>query len=234
MKAILLAAGLGTRLRPLTDNIPKCLVPINGQTLLGLWIDKLINLGVTEILINTHYFCEQVEQYISGHPYKSRISLVYEPELLGTGGTLVKNSDFWRHDTCFVIHADNYCQSDLSDMLQAHENRPTQADVTLLLFATDKPSSCGIVQLDNHNMVCEFHEKVANPPGNLASGALFIFSPAVYSKYFKTIPKNMFYDLSSDIVPSMIGSMLGWRTNEAYLDIGTPENYEKAQLLAQN
>ncbi|MCF6434681.1 MULTISPECIES: nucleotidyltransferase family protein [Pseudoalteromonas] len=231
MKAILLAAGLGTRLRPLTNHIPKCLVPIDGECLLGLWIDKLIHLGVTEILINTHYFSQQVEQYIAKHPHRDLITLVYEPQLLGTGGTLIQNKGFWKDDTCFVIHADNYCHSTLTDMLRAHQHRPKHTDLTLLLFQTEHPSSCGIVKLDKHQVVCEFHEKVANPPGNLASGALFLFSPQVYEKYFRTLSEQKFYDLSSDIVPNMINAMLGWCTDGPYLDIGTMDNYNKAQEL---
>lgn len=234
MKAILLAAGLGTRLRPLTNHIPKCLVPINGKPLLGLWIDKLISLGVTDILINTHYFSEKVENYISSHPKRNHICIVYEESLLGTAGTLLQNKTFWQDDTCFVIHADNYCQNSLHDMLRVHVNRPAEADLTLLVFETNNAKSCGIVKLNPSNIVLEFHEKVENPPGNLASGALFIFSPCVYAKYFESLEHGAFYDLSADIVPKMIGSILSWKTNDVYIDIGTPDNYAAAVNIHKN
>jgi mannose-1-phosphate guanylyltransferase len=231
MKAILLAAGFGSRLAPLTDNIPKCLVPINGKPLLGIWIDKLIALGVTEILINTHYLSSQVFTYVQSHPYKEYITLIHETNLLGTAGTLVSNQDFWKDDTCFVIHADNYCGSDLSEMVKAHNSRSSQALATLLLFETQQPESCGIVRLDPHNFICEFYEKQPALYGNLASGALFIFSPAVYARFFSTLKLNTFYELSIDIIPKMLGQIQGWKVDSFYLDIGTPANYELAQSL---
>ncbi|TMP27117.1 mannose-1-phosphate guanylyltransferase [Pseudoalteromonas rubra] len=233
MKAILLAAGLGTRLRPITDTLPKCLVPLNGQPLLGLWIDKLVQLGVDEILINTHYFSEQVEAFVANSPYHERITLSYEPELMGTAGTLIRNRTFWQNQTCMVIHADNYCQSSLVDMLEAHNQRQAQTDATLLLFETPTPRSCGIVKLDDNQVIQEFHEKVEHPPGNLASGALFIFSPQVYERYFSHLEAQRPYELSLDVVPSMIGKLQGWLVDDHYLDIGTPDSYAQAQNMAQ-
>ncbi|ASD67498.1 NDP-sugar synthase [Pseudoalteromonas piscicida] len=232
MKAILLAAGLGTRLRPITDTLPKCLVPINGEPLLGLWLDKLVQLGVEEILINMHYFSEQVEAFVAASPYHDRIILSYEPELMGTAGTLVRNRNFWHRETCMVIHADNYCQSSLAGMLEAHKQRQTQTDATLLLFESPTPRSCGIVKLDENQVIQEFHEKVEHPPGNLASGALFIFSPEVYERYFSHLEADRPYELSLDVVPSMIGKLQGWLVDEHYIDIGTPESYSEAQKIA--
>ncbi|MGC0119183.1 nucleotidyltransferase family protein [Pseudoalteromonas piscicida] len=233
MKAILLAAGLGTRLRPITDTLPKCLVPLNGQPLLGLWIDKLVQLGVDEILVNTHYFSEQVEAFVATSPHRSRITLSYESKLLGTAGTLVRNRTFWQGETCMVIHADNYCQSSLAGMLEAHNQRQTQTDATLLLFETPTPRSCGIVKLDDNQVIQEFHEKVEHPPGNLASGALFIFSPEVYERYFSHLEAQRPYELSLDVVPNMIGKLQGWLVDDHYLDIGTPDSYAQAQNMAQ-
>lgn len=231
MKAILLAAGFGSRLAPLTDNIPKCLVPINGKPLLGIWIDKLIALGVSEILINTHYLSNQVSAYIESHPYKGHITLTHETTLLGTAGTLVSNQEFWKDHTCFVIHADNYCGSDLSEMVKAHNSRSAQVLATLLLFETQQPESCGIVRLDQHSLLRDFYEKQPALHGNLASGALFIFSPAVYECFFSTLKLNTFYEISIDIIPKMLGQIQGWKVDSFYLDIGTPANYELAQSL---
>ncbi|TMP33845.1 nucleotidyltransferase family protein [Pseudoalteromonas rubra] len=233
MKAILLAAGLGTRLRPITDTLPKCLVPLNGQPLLGLWIDKLVQLGVDEILVNTHYFSEQVEAFVATSPHRSRITLSYESKLLGTAGTLVRNRTFWQGETCMVIHADNYCQSSLEGMLEAHNQRQTHTDATLLLFKTPTPRSCGIVKLDANQVIQEFHEKVENPPGNLASGALFIFSPEVYARYFSHLETEQPYELSLDVVPGMIGKLQGWLVDDHYIDIGTPDSYAQAQNMAK-
>ena len=94
-KAILLAAGLGTRLRPITENTPKCLVEIAEKPLLRYWIDYLDSINCESVLINTHYLSDQVEKYVNQiSNIKMEIKLVYEKELLGTAGTLIKNFDF--------------------------------------------------------------------------------------------------------------------------------------------
>ena len=96
MRALLLAAGCGTRLRPLTNTIPKCLVPIKGQALLGIWLDRLTQAGVGPFLVNTHYLSEQVQAYIEASPYREQVTVVHERELLGTAGTVITNTDFFR------------------------------------------------------------------------------------------------------------------------------------------
>lgn len=231
MKAILLAAGLGSRLKPITNNIPKCLVEIDGKPLLSYWIETLIELGVTDILINTHYLSEQVELFVEQCEFKDRIQLVYEPVLLGTAGTLVRNADFWQNDTTIIIHADNFCRSDLKGLMKQHRNRPGSIDISLLLFKTESPKSCGIVLLDSNQVITNFFEKVDNPPSNLASGALFVFSPNVYTKYFSKLKRDFHYELSIDIVPSFLNSMQGWEVDDVYMDIGTPESYEQANNI---
>ena len=96
MRALLLSAGLGTRLRPLTDTIPKCLVPIHGKPLLGYWIDLLLaNEYIDRLLVNTHYLVDQVEAFIATSPSVQQIELLHENKLLGTGGTVLKACDFF-------------------------------------------------------------------------------------------------------------------------------------------
>ena len=91
MRAILLAAGYGTRLRPLTNTIPKCLVPIKGVPLLQIWLERLTNAGIGPFLINTHYLPKEVEGFAESSRYRDQVTLVHEPELLGTAGTLIAN-----------------------------------------------------------------------------------------------------------------------------------------------
>ena len=94
MKAFLLAAGKGTRLRPLTFKTPKCLVPVNGKPLIDYWFDLFELYGIDEILINTSHLAETVEAYIKDHSRGLKIKVVYEETLLGSGGTIKKNWDF--------------------------------------------------------------------------------------------------------------------------------------------
>lgn len=226
MNAILLAAGFGTRLRPLTDTIPKCLVPIKGKPLLGIWLERLIDIGIETFLINTHYLPEQVSSFIENSPWIDKVQLFNEPVLLGTAGTLKANQDFFKGQDGMLIHADNYCLADLRSFVQAHYNRPAECLMTMMTFHTYNPSSCGIVELDERGVVMAFHEKIANPPSNLANGAVYILSPE-----FLTMIKSDFSDcedFSTEILPSLIGKIYTYETKDAFLDIGTPENYLKA------
>ena len=133
MKALLLAAGLGTRLRPITDTIPKCLVTIRDIPLLQIWLEELIKVGVNEFLVNTHYLNEQVEKFVLHSPYKDKITLVYEEKLLGTGGTILKNKDFFKDcDSFMVIHADNYSLCDYNRFINSHYNKPKSTIMTMM------------------------------------------------------------------------------------------------------
>ena len=117
MKTILLAAGFGTRLRPLTDTIPKCLVPIKGKPLLQIWLERLTESGFDKFLINTHYLSNQVNDFVYSSKFKDKCILKNEIKLLGTAGTLLANLDFIGEDECMLVHADNYCLANFSDFI---------------------------------------------------------------------------------------------------------------------
>ena len=156
MKAFLLAAGSGTRLRPLTDRLPKCLIPIGGMPLLEIWFRHLERLGVTEARVNTHHLAGQVEGYVAARPPSSlRISLFHEPVLLGSAGTLRANREWLQGEPDFlVIYADNLTDADLSGFVRFH--RENRAEFTLALFRTPQPRECGIVVRDAEGRVVEF------------------------------------------------------------------------------
>ena len=226
MRALLLAAGLGTRLRPITDTVPKCLVPIGGKPLLQIWLERLTEAGFGPFLINTHYLHEQVEEFIETSEFKNQVTLVYEPELLGTAGTLVKNVDFFQGEDGMVLHADNYCLADLAEFRQAHEKRPKGCQITMMTFKTEHPESCGIVYVDKNNVVREFYEKVQNPPGNLASAATFIFSKNAFN-VIQEYPESMF-DISLDVIPRFLGLIYSFEYSSHVIDIGTIDSLRKA------
>ena len=140
MKAILLAAGFGTRLRPLTLIIPKCLVPIRNKPLLEYWLENLTSNGINSILINTHFLSEKVSAYINNSEYKKNCKLIYEKELLGTAGTLLSNLDFIGDEECILIHADNYCMADLKKFILQHKKRPSYCLLTMMTFKTNTPT----------------------------------------------------------------------------------------------
>ena len=226
MRALLLAAGLGTRLRPLTDTVPKCLVPIKGQPLLGIWLDRLTQAGIGPFLINTHYLADQVEAFIQVSPYRDQVTLVNELELHGTAGTLIENLGFFQSEDGLLIHADNYCLANFTSFQHAHRNRPPECVMTMMTFRTTDPSSCGIVELDERGVVIDFHEKVTDPPGNLANGAVYILT----AELLKIIDRNFhtITDFSTEVLDRFVGHIYSYETSEVFWDVGTPETYAKA------
>ena len=226
MKAILLAGGFGTRLRPLTDTVPKCLVPIAGKPLLQRWLEKLDKAGVSDFLVNTHYLKDQVENFVANSDFNGRIELVNEESLLGTAGTLLANIGFFDHLDGILLHADNYCLADFAMFVDAHLRRPSECLLTVMAFRTSEPQNCGIFESDERNIAIGFHEKVAFPPGNLANGAVYILSKELLEQIPHHFPSAE--NFSTDILPHLVGKIFIYETEKLFLDIGTPENYEKA------
>jgi mannose-1-phosphate guanylyltransferase len=227
LKALLLAAGLGTRLRPLTDEIPKCLVPIQGKPLLAYWLDLLLPNGVQHARINTHYLAPQVRKFRDASPWRGRTSLVHEPVLLGTGGTILANRAFFGSEAFMVVHADNLSRFAVDGFLRAHAERARGAAMTMMTFETDSPQSCGIVETDAAGLVRRFHEKVPNPPGNRANAAVYIVEPEVV-EFIASLGKA-FVDLSTEVIPHFLGRIATFHNADYHRDIGSPEGLRAAQ-----
>ena len=228
MRALLLAAGMGSRLRPITDTIPKCLVPIHGRPLLAYWLDLIFEAGIERALINTHYLANQVNAFVETSKWRDRIDLVYEPELLGTGGTIWSNRDYLRGGDFLLAHADNLTDFDVEAFEQAHRNRPTDCAMTMLSFRTDDPRSCGVLELDENGIVVAFHEKVENPPGNLANGAVYIFTDEIFKILSRL--EGPFIDLSTEVIPDLVGRILAFETSGYHRDIGNQESLRRAEI----
>ena len=176
LKALLLCAGFGTRLRPITNKIPKCLVKVNETTILENWLNKLENAGFSEVLINTHYLHNKVSDYLlSRKKSKIKIEVTYEEKLLGTAGTLIKNQEFFRDSKIALIHSDNMTNFKIRELIKADAYRPDNCLLTMLTFTTDTPESCGIVVCDHNNILREFYEKNLDPPSNIANAAIYVF-----------------------------------------------------------
>lgn len=232
MKAILLAAGKGKRLRPITNDIPKCLLPINGKPLLEYWLDQLNHFGINEVLINGHYLAEMMEKFISSikGKYKFDIHYVYEKSLLGTGGTVKKNYNFIKDEDSFLLlHGDNYTNLDLSKFYEFHEQ--SNSELTVALFKTSTPHQCGIVEeIDQEGRIVKFIEKPEHNLSNLANAASFILSPDIV----KSFPDNDIIDFSKEILPLFQGSMYGFLIDGFNIDIGTVENYQLANAISSD
>ena len=230
IRALILAAGLGTRLRPLTLSKPKCLVEINKKPILELWIEKLEDINAQKIIVNTHYLSDQVNNFLN-KKYKNttKIEVFHETRLYGTAGTLIANHDLFLNSTGIMIHADNFSNMQLFHLIEAHKNKPSNCLLTMLTFTTDNPESCGIVEVDKKGVVINFHEKIKNPPGNLANGAVYVFDNNFLDWLITKHPKAK--DFSTEVLPLLNGKIFTFHTNLPYIDIGTPEKLQEARDL---
>ena len=231
IRALLLSAGLGTRLRPLTLDTPKCLVKIRNKPILEYWIEKLENISVDQIIVNTHYLSHKVDLFLEKQNRKNmKILNFYEDKLLGTAGTLIANYEFFNDSLGILIHADNFTKLDLKDLIDSHKNRPKNCLLTMLTFDTSNPQSCGIVEIDSNNVVQKFYEKHANPPSNIANAAVYLFEQDFMEWLITNYPEAT--DFSLHVLPNLLGKIYTFHTKMSYIDIGTKESLDKARKIA--
>jgi len=227
VRALLLAAGLGTRLRPLTDTVPKCLVEVDGRPLLDYWIELLSIGGITDILINLHHLPAAVLEYVRNCHYPVNITTVFEPSLMGTAGTLLRNREFFQSEPLMLIHADNLSLFDVGAFVERFDSRDADIDITMMTFSTDAPETCGIVELDSRGVVRAFFEKPDKPSSNLANGAVYILAPVVMD-FIAKLSKDRI-DFSTEVLPHFIGRINTFHNGTFHRDIGTPESLMKAR-----
>lgn len=224
MKGFLLAAGLGTRLRPLTNTVPKCLVPIQGTPLLGIWLQWCALYGIDHVLLNSHTHNEMVRDYLAAYQGPVQVTLSHEPELLGSAGTLHANRDFVAGEPDFaVLYADVLTSCRFDTLLEFHRSR--HAPVTLGTYRVPNPMQCGIIATDADGRVIEFIEKPLVPKSDTAFSGILIGGPALLDR----VPARTPADIGFEVLPSLIGQMFARPIPEFTLDIGTLEKYDQAQ-----
>lgn len=218
-RALLLAGGLGTRLRPLTDTVPKCLVPVAGRPILTYWIDALGAAGIAEALLNTHHHAGQVRDYIRQVNARGALTLTeaFEPVLLGSAGTVHANRG-WADgaEAIVVIYADNLSDIDLGALVDFH--RAHGDPMTMALFHAEHPETCGIAELDPEGRVTGFVEKPANPVSDLANAGIYVLDAAAW----REIADMDAFDFGFDVIPRFVGRMRGYLHPGYHRDIGTP------------
>jgi mannose-1-phosphate guanylyltransferase len=225
--ALLLAAGLGARLRPYTEHWPKCLMPVQGRPLLEYWFSILHKVKISNVLVNTHYHSDLVMDFLHRPSLIDWVKSTYEKDLLGTAGTLRANKIFFRDNTILLAHADNLCCCDFSRFLNFHHNeRPKGTVMTMMTFKTPTPATCGIVEIDKDGVVQKFHEKVLNPPSDLANAAVYLLEPEIID-WILQHPKVS--DFSTEVLPHFVERIATWKNAHVLRDIGSIDMLKDAQ-----
>ena len=223
MKAVLLAAGLGSRLRPLTDTVPKCMLEVGGRPLLGIWLDELERAGADEVLVNLHHLPGVVREYVDGRGGPPTVRLFAEPQLLGSAGTLAANRDWLAAEDFFLAcNADNLTDFSVASLVDAH--RSGGAEATLTAFRSPDPSSGGVLETDQAGWLTGFAEKPAEPVSDLVNAGIYAFSPALLEEIGPP-PADIGYDL----LPRLTGRARVVPVPGYFRDIGTVESYRLAR-----
>ena len=221
MKAMILAAGLGTRLRPLTDNIPKALVPVANRPMIKRVIDYLKGYGMEAIVVNTHHHYRQIVDYLDGgKPFGIKIDVRVEPEILGTGGAIKNTEGFWDNEPFIVFNGDILTDIDLDQAYEDH--RKSKGLVTLILHDREPYNQ---VSIDHSGKITDIAR--GNAPGRLAFTGIHIMGPELLSH----IPGEGFSNII-DCYLTLIrsGKEIRYHITEGHYwnDIGTVNNYKQA------
>ncbi len=227
MKAMVLAAGLGTRLRPLTDVFSKPMVPLVGRPCMEHTIRLLQKHGFEDVIVNLHHRPEKIKEHFGdGARFGLRISYSYEKELLGTAGALKKVADFFAGETVLIVSGDALTDINLEDFYCYHKEQKPVA--TLALKTVDDPTQYGVVLLKEKRIVA-FQEKPdrGEAVSNLANTGIYLFDPEI----FEHIPAKTFFDFGKQVFPHLLKEnvkMSGYEMSGYWCDIGSPAVYQQA------
>ena len=234
MKAMLLAAGRGERLRPLTDTTPKCMLRFEGKPLLEHWIDKLHSVGIRDVVINVHHLAEVVvDHFGSGERWDMHVEYSRESELLGTSGALRQVKSRFEDQSFLVIYADNQSTCGLHDIVEFHVRHGSVA--TMSVCWIDDPRSCGIVGFDAQGRVERFLEKPTADQvfSHYINAGIYVFEPAV----FDYIPESGVSDFSRDVFPRMLTArapLYAFPYDGYVLKFDTFEDWKKSEAIVAN
>ena len=224
MKAFLLAAGIGSRLRPITDSVPKCMVVIDDRPLLDIWLDAFDRAGIDEVLVNLHHLPDVVRRHLAERTGPPVVRTFFEPELLGSAGTLAANRQWVDGEEFFLVcYADNLTDFDLRSLIDVHRTRGQTA--TLTVFHSERPSAGGVVEVDDAGRVVGFTEKPSQPVSDLTNAGMYALDPSVLEEIDGKPPLDIGYHL----LPRLVGRAHAVLVEGYFRDIGTIESYRRAR-----
>jgi mannose-1-phosphate guanylyltransferase len=227
MKAMILAAGFGTRLKPLTDKVPKPMVPILNRPILEHTIHLLRTHGIHDITVNLHHLPEMIQEYFGdGKDFGVQLHWSHEPEILGTAGGIKKAQEFLDGESFLVINSDVVVDIDLSKILAFHKAQGSA--LTLVVRKGDSPEQCDPIEVDaNDRIVHMVGTSATNKPDN-TTRVLFTGIQVMEPEIFERIPENKFYGTTTDVFPGMLADelpMFAYWHSGYWKDIGTIQSY---------
>jgi mannose-1-phosphate guanylyltransferase len=228
LRALILAGGYGTRLGDLTKTIPKALIKVGGIPIIDRSINKLTEIGITEITVNTHYLNEMVTDHLFKNFPNLDLRVVFETDLLGTAGTLKANIDWLATDDFIVMHGDNFFTDNLSRLVDG-ELSPG-IFLRACTFITDSPHNSGVFTISEDHRVKSFDEKKLNVSSRIANAAIYRFSALIHS-YISNLDVSQ-KDISINIIPEILDKIELVGLRGEFIDIGTKQGLDRANYVA--
>jgi len=230
VKAIILAGGVGTRLRPLSCTRPKLLFPVLNEPLLDRTLEQLAETGVSGVTLAVKFMAETFMQRYGKLAHGLEISYSLEKKAMRTGGAIKYAEELIGHEEPFlVLNGDIFTTIDYGSLIKKHNE--TDAVATLALYRVEDPSRYGTVKLEKNGNITKFVEKAPSgqAPSNLINAGIYVLDP----KIFSYIPPRRPVSIEHEVFPKLAeeGKLLGHEFNELWMDIGKPADYLKANRL---
>jgi D-glycero-alpha-D-manno-heptose 1-phosphate guanylyltransferase len=225
-EAIILAGGLGTRLRGVLPRIPKCMAPIHGKPFLEYVLEYLISQGISKVILSVAYRKDQIINYFDDKYGPLKIEYAIENQPLGTGGAVKLALDICSQDNVYVLNGDTYFIPDLQLVEKLHFQ--TKADITIAVKYLPDTGRYGTVQMDSDGRITGFREKDPLAGNGWINGGIYLLKKQIFDSF----PGGKF-SLENDVFKDSCSrfNMQAFRTDADFLDIGIPEDYAKAQTM---
>lgn len=234
MRAMILAAGFGTRLKPLTHNLPKPMFPVLNRPLLEHTLNFLSSQGIQDIIVNVHHLPEKiVEHFGDGKNFGVRLQFSREEEILGTAGGIKKAQSFLEKETFLVLNSDVLADVNLESVFKFHKEK--NSCLTLVVRKDDEPDKYKPIHLADDGRITRFVDATTKHFSKTEQRVMFTGIQIMESEIFSRIPENKFCGTTEDIFPAMIEEGLpvhGYLHEKYWIDMGTRETYIQAQADA--
>lgn len=228
-KAMIMAAGVGSRLEPLTNSVPKPLIPVANKPVMDILLEKLKDIQITDVICNTYYLADQIIERYTQNPYGINFNYIKEATLSGTAGGLKKCQHFFNNQDIFlVLSADGLTNADLAKGIESHIRSNAIATIGIKQIPKEEVSHFGVVVTDENGFIKEFQEKpsIEEAKSNYINTGIYIFNYEI----FNYIPENTFYDFAKNVFPRLLADreINTFEISEYWTDIGTIAQYKQS------
>lgn len=228
-KAMIMSAGVGSRLEPLTFSVPKPLIPVANRPVMDILFEKLRAINITNVICNTYYLADQIIERYKNNDSGINFNYIKEESLSGTAGGLKKCQQFFnKNDVFLVLSADGLSNADLEKGIQAHIQSKAIATIGIKQIPQEEVSHFGVVVTDSKGFIKEFQEKpsIEEAKSNYINTGIYIFNYEI----FDYIPENTFYDFAKNVFPNLLAQMEinTFEITDYWTDIGTIAQYRQS------